>query len=299
MLKKVKYTLLALTGLAVVVQILIIGKNAVSSPTKAQNTAELARTSVKITSLNGRSGGSGIILASRANSTTILTNKHVCQLIQVGGNVVTETSTNVIYAYKVYPRHDLCLVNILADLHQNTKIAEEAPMLYEDAAVSGHPSLLPTLITRGHFSNNMIIQIMVDIQACTGDEKDEEALMCMFMGGKPVLKTHDSQLVSATIMPGSSGSGVFNSRGELSGVVFAGTQGLSYGFIVPYGYMKDFLLTSKKYKWEYPNESAKPKNFFTSVFKAFNLCGDNPIGRSTSFCRFVKLPSIWSQDEQM
>jgi hypothetical protein len=50
-------------------------------------------------------------------------------------------------------------------------------------------------------------------------------------------------------MPGSSGSGVFNEAGEISGLVFAGSaQGLSYGFIVPLESVKDFI--TKEYNLE-------------------------------------------------
>jgi V8-like Glu-specific endopeptidase len=43
-----------------------------------------------------------------------------------------------------------------------------------------------------------------------------------FVGGIPDIMQYDSTLVTATIMPGSSGSGVYNENKELAGVVFAG-----------------------------------------------------------------------------
>jgi len=48
-------------------------------------------------------------------------------------------------------------------------------------------------------------------------------------------------LVTATIMPGSSGSGVFNEDMELSGLAFAGSGDLGYAWTVPYEDMMYFL----------------------------------------------------------
>src|ERR1019366_472050 len=80
---KLKYLMvgfLALAGCA------LIGVGHRNKPmTMPQNQSQFAKVAVMITSDNMRSGGTGVILDSRPGMSRILTNKHICQLIQVGG----------------------------------------------------------------------------------------------------------------------------------------------------------------------------------------------------------------------
>lgn len=259
-----------------------------SMPRLPQNTEEHARTSVMITNEAKTSGGSGVVIKSTADSSLVLTNKHVCQLIQVGGLVSNEEKSVPVASFRVYTKHDLCLIEVKANLHQNNRLAEKEPKIYSEVTIAGHPALLPTMVTRGHFANKMTITIMVDTQACDGKEKDEEAFMCALTGAKPVLVSLEAQPVTATIMPGSSGSGVFNDRGEVAGLVFAGSQGLSYGFIVPHSYLKDFLSHVDKYPAQLPDKDAKPKSFFTTIKKLREICYSNP-----RICKQFIFPGIY------
>lgn len=237
-----------------------------------QNIKEYAKTSAMITLDNKTSGGSGVILRSTAASSWVLTNKHVCQLIQNGGLVITDQGEYPVHSFKVYTQHDLCLVQVLVNLHTNNNLAEKPPVIYSPALVAGHPALLPTMITKGHFANHIRIALMIGTSACDGTEEGDDADMCAFMGQKPITQIYEAQPITATIMPGSSGSGVFNSKGEISGLVFAGSAGLSYGFIVPYEYVKDFLVHIDHYPTQFPNKKATAKNFFTDVFKMEKGC---------------------------
>lgn len=206
---------------------------------------DLARRTVAITNQEETSGGTGVIVESTPSRSFILTNNHVCEIFQVGGKVITDDGkSHAVAEYRQSLIHDLCLVLVPGNLHVNTKIALNPPADYEPAIVSGHPSLYPTIITRGHFSKKKIIDVMVGTKPCTKTDMDgPDALLCVFAGGIPVIKSFLSQVISATIKPGSSGSAVYNDRGELSGLVFAGEQGLAYGFIVPYDFIRYFLFT--------------------------------------------------------
>ncbi len=254
-----------------------------------QNNADFAKTSAMITLENKRSGGSGVIIKSLPNMSWVLTNKHVCQLIQNGGLVTTDQGSYPVYSFQVYSRHDLCLIKVLANLHQNNRLAERSPELYSGVVIAGHPALLPTIITRGHFTSHMIIQLMIDTKKCDGSETGDDSFMCALTGQKPVVQSYEAQPVTATIMAGSSGSGVFNNRGEISGLVFAGSEGLSYGFIVPYEYVKDFLLHSNQYMEQYPDPQAKPRSFFTSeLFQIQSICKTHPEN-----CKGISFPGIY------
>lgn len=238
-----------------------------------QSDADYGKTSVSITLAGKRSGGSGVILRSSAAKSIILTNKHVCNLIQNGGVVNNDQGTYPVASFKVYPKHDLCLVEVIADLHMNTKLAERAPAEFDKIIVAGHPALLPTLITKGHFAKHMNIDLIVGTEECDGSETEENAFYCMMIGVKPIVRSFESQVTSALIMPGSSGSGVFNEKGELAGLVFAGPgEGLGFGFIVPYEYVADFLKSAHGIKAERPNPEAPKRNLFKQVSLIETIC---------------------------
>ncbi len=258
---------------------------------KAHRTvADFAKTSAMITLDSKKSGGSGVIVRSTANSSIILTNKHVCGLIQGGGLVTTDQGAYPVHSFRVYTRHDLCLIEVLADLHENNVLAEQPPKSYTTAVVAGHPVLLPTVVTIGHFVNHMSIQLMMGTKTCDGTETGQEQEMCLFTGMKPIVVSFEAQPITATIMPGSSGSGVFNEKGEISGLVFAGQQGLSYGFIVPYEYVRDFLTHLKAYPVQYPNPKLSGRDLFANLFKLKGYCEDDR--RST--CKGIATIGIYS-----
>lgn len=264
--------------------------------TKAQgpSNTDYARTSVMVTLPNGRSGGSGVILKSSSSSSTVLTNVHVCSLVQTGGLVKAETGTYPVATYRIYSKSDLCLITVQANLGVEVSLAPSAPPLYSSALVAGHPALLPTAMTTGHFSGRMPIDIMVDQEPCDGTEQGQDILMCAFMGGKPVLRTFDAQFTTALIMPGSSGSGVFNERGELSGLVFAGSGDIGFGFIVPFEYLKDFLSNQDKYPTHVPDAKAKPVNYLKGTTGMMEACRNGTIDEDlANFCATTKFQEIF------
>jgi S1-C subfamily serine protease len=256
-----------------------------------KNNTEYSKTSVMITNDKMNSGGSGVIIDSRPGSSHVLTNKHVCQLIQVGGKVITDDGTAYpVDGYQVYKKHDLCLVEVMADLGTSVKIATQGPNDYDYSMVVGHPSLLPTIISSGHFSQHKSIDVMVDTLPCDGSETDEEIIFCAFFRVKPLIKTFQSQVISNFIMPGSSGSPVFNDKGELSGLIFAGSEGLSYGYIVPWEYVQDFLNHKDKYQSELPDASRPKRSFFAMYFDLQDACTNNRDSNLANICRkFVNL----------
>lgn len=252
---------------------------------------QYAQKAVSITSPSMRAGGTGVVLQSFPNSSLVLTNKHVCELIQVGGLVNSDTQSYPVDSFRVYTKHDLCAVIVRADLHAGARLASNPPAIYHSLTVPGHPALLPTMVSKGHFSGRSVITMMVDTEECDGTETSADiVMMCILMGAKPVLQSFDAQATSALIMPGSSGSGVFNEDGELSGLVFAGSQGLSYGFIVPHEYVVDFLSHITEYPTQTPNPKAKPRNFFTALIAFQGFCDAHT---SNKLCKLIKNQSIW------
>lgn len=195
------------------------------------------------------SGGTGIVLRSNTTRSLILTNSHVCGVVVHGGVVKGVQGKFMVSSYKRSLKNDLCLIRVEGDLGANTKISKSAPIPYREViSVSGHPALMPNIITKGHLSGREPLQVMIGMRRCTEAETQNPntGLLCMLVGGLPIVKSFDSALVSATIMPGSSGSGVYNNRNELIGVVFAGSGAIGYGWTVPYQSMMDFLSDESK-----------------------------------------------------
>jgi S1-C subfamily serine protease len=213
---------------------------------------------VMITNMAGNSGGSGVVIKNTPSESFILTNKHVCDgVLKKGGKIRrTNGEEHVVTGYLTDIEHDLCVLTVAADLERSISIADSAPVVYTEATITGHPALMPNIITKGHFGGREIIQLIVGVRKCKDSDKEDPNLapFCAFFGLAPIIRNYESQVVSATIMGGSSGSAVLNERGELSGLVFAGNaRGLSYAFIVPYEAVKNFaetavLALSKGYK---------------------------------------------------
>jgi len=209
-----------------------------------RTTEDMAKASVMITNKAENSGGTGVIIRSNSKVSQILTNRHVCKLLKNGGTVITDSGVKYpVFSYRESNLHDMCLVSVASDLRVNTMVAERAPREYEDASVAGHPSLYPSIITKGHFSKRSKAYIQTGLKECTQEDmQNGNILLCIFLGGIPIITEYDVQVLSPTIEPGSSGSAVYNSDGELSALVFAGNRGLSYALAVPYEYVKKFLL---------------------------------------------------------
>ncbi len=206
-----------------------------------------ADAAVAITNNTRNSGGSGVILRSTMEGSDILTNAHVCGVVKRGGQIITtDRKSFPVSSYKISVNHDLCLIRVTANLGVNTAISYRLQRLGEKATVVGHPALYPTSITEGYFSDHMQITVLVGLKECTEEDLKkgdmDVLLQCVIYGGLPVFRNYDSVVVTATVMPGSSGSPVYNEDGEISGLVFAGTSNLSYGFIVPIEYVYRFIV---------------------------------------------------------
>jgi len=215
-----------------------------------KTTKDFYNTSVRIYNLEQNSGGTGSIFRSYKEASYILTNKHVCRLIEPGGFVQYKNQMIPISHYKKFPHHDLCLVRIEENLNINLKVAESLAQISDTAHVSGHPNLLPHIVTKGHLSEHIDIELVIGIKECTTEDIKQDPVACAWFGGKPVIEQFDSQVVSNLIKPGSSGSAVFNDNGELIGVVFAGSgRDFSHGFIVPHLYLLYFTQNSNRFKW--------------------------------------------------
>lgn len=265
---------------------------------RPKSVSDAAETSVMLTDMQMKSGGTGVILKSEKNSSVILTNKHICKILQGGGLAVRNGQQYLVDSVKRYPLHDLCLVKVSRNLGVNTKVADSAPNLFSEASISGHPNLLPHVLTRGSFTGHQIITLMVGLRDCTKEDlQGPYALYCAFMGGMPILQSFEAQVVSATILPGSSGSAVYNASGEISGLVFAGAgNGLGYAYIVPWEYIVDFLSIAPELPYE-PAQQLKYDTAIRSIFNVQHQCQEDTedAKKYKNLCNSVKSYIIWNE----
>ena len=246
---------------------------------KPKTNQEYSLTSVMITRYDGRSGGSGVILSSSKNSSKILTNAHVCEVVANGGIVRSDYAKGIVKNYKISNVHDLCLITTNNNFKVNTVVAQDAPDIYEDATAVGHPHLLSTIVTKGHFSEKGLVTIMVGTRKCTQEDlmNTKNILYCSLFGAIPILKTYESQTASCTIMPGSSGSPVFNANGEIAGLVFAGSGDFGFAQLVPYEYISNFLeVELPNLKTQIPNYSQPEQTDSSERVNFKKVCASSP-----------------------
>lgn len=282
---------------------------AVVSVATYQPPTDIVNSAVAITNMAKNSGGTGIVIESNDTRSWVLTNSHVCRVVENGGGLVSgRAGTYMVSSYKHSLSHDLCMITVDGNLKANTKLASKPPVpYYSQAFIAGHPSLMPTIVTSGHFSGRETITVMTGIKACTDEDyaNPEKAVACLLMGGLPTVRSYDSVLVSATIMPGSSGSGVYNADKELSGVAFAGSGPLGYAWTVPYESVRNFL-----YDEQYKLTALKPNdlvNLFgttgekksldegTYMRKLKETCSGPRKGEIRNICSLADLDMVWTK----
>lgn len=240
---------------------------------------------VMITNLTESGGGSGSVVKTSKYESIILTNRHVCEgALKQGGLVKTVSGKkHLVTGYVTATEHDLCAVTVAADLKNTVKVSDKGPEMYDKTIITGHPNLLPNMITTGVFSDRIIISVMMGARKCTeADRQDpKNAAFCAFFGIVPIIQHFEAQVSTATIMPGSSGSAVLNGDGDLVGVAFAGSgRSLSYAFIVPYEAVLQFLnnefqlangVWTKSRPWNTPNQAQEEEEEFLKGSDAKNI----------------------------
>ena len=242
-----------------ILPLLLISTLAQAEVKRPTNPLDLQSVTVMISDKAKESGGSGVIFRSGENNSLVLTNSHVCDGMETGGLVTTSVGEYPIERFKRSKVHDICLVQVVGNLKHQTVLAQEAPKFGSKLRISGHPFLLPAMVTEGHSSKNLEITLITGVEKCTQEEMEESPMFCFWFGGMPIIKSYNSMATSIMIAPGNSGSGVFDDNGRLVGLAFAGIgRGVSHGFVVPVEYLKLFVSEEiNKLKWIEANGSTR------------------------------------------
>lgn len=294
---------------AIAAVIAFVGVTIYTKP-KVNTKNDMREATVMITNTKMNSGGSGLVLNSSESNSQILTNGHVCEVVKNGGVVSKNNIAYQVTSYKQSKLYDLCIINVTADLGIDTMVAKKAPPMYSAAYISGHPALLPNVITSGHVSSDRIIQVVMGFKPCNEKDLEENPLFCMIFGGMPLIRNFQSRLVTATIMPGSSGSGIYNAKQELIGLVFAGSGQLGYAWTVPQEQVVAFLKTEQDtLDLQYPiqtvsfntSESERTPRSMTEIKKKCNALtffateySDVETKKLLDVCKLLNQDMLWN-----
>ena len=107
--------------------------------------------------------------------------------------------------------------------------------------ISGHPNLYPHVLSEGYVTETVNINVATSNKPCDAETSKKYPIDCIFNGDYDSVR-REAVLVTALISPGSSGSGVFNDKGELVGLAFAAGGGnLGYALVVPWKFLNYFV----------------------------------------------------------
>lgn len=230
---------------------LIIGAGVLKAPELHYNyiRSKVQKTTVMVTNAARTSGGSGSHVVAPSGRVYILTNAHVCNLSKTKEIYITDDFGRTIprRIIEVSDFTDLCLVEPLPNYKGALKIGSE-PNPGQIVAAIGHPSLMPTTMSRGE----VIGQQEVDVTDHIMDPSDKEDKCNLpknkivdvddiFFGSFKVCTIHiNANLTTAVILPGSSGSPLIDFWGRMVGVMFAGNRA-NWGVAVTQNDVQRFL----------------------------------------------------------
>ncbi len=194
-------------------------------------------------------GGTGFAVKGKSGKEYIMTNKHVCGVLE-NGIVRIEVDPKHVYFKKVIyedTAHDLCLIEGIKGLAPLSIGSDQnkGDYLY----VVGHPGLRQLTTSVGEYIGRRTIEMPVDVKSraqCLADGNEVielPPLYQMFMGIEFLcIRKYEALSTSAVIYGGNSGSPVVNRWGNLIGVAFAGsTQQERDNYLVPLKYVKAVL----------------------------------------------------------
>lgn len=170
---------------------------------------------------SGRTYGTGFHIKWNGK-VYILTNKHICNVRNYlhEGRMELQANDKLVKILKIYDKHDLCLLEPIKDT--GLDISDTEPEVWDKVLLVGHPrGLKPT------FREGRLI--------------DRTAPVCLLDQGCLI-----AYQISATAYPGNSGSPVTDYRGNVIGVLFAGSPAYPHEpFTVPLSAILDFLKSIK------------------------------------------------------
>ena len=204
---------------------------------------------VKITPVdNEHSGGTGFAVKTAKGKTVTVSNAHVCAVAD-NGKVAARWDNGrytILDVLEVDEKHDLCLMSGLPGEIEGFDLAWQDVDINDPIYVIGHPLLYPNTYSEGLVRERLglfltLIIAPKDREECESQKLEYREYKSLFGTVAVCGQTFDSFGTSVRIMPGNSGSPVFNFKGEVVGVVFAGDTRTGDGSYVPLEYLERLL----------------------------------------------------------
>jgi len=204
---------------------------------------------IKITPVDrDDTGGTGFAIKAPSGRILTVTNAHVCEVAQNGKAAARwdngrYTNLDVL---EVDAKHDLCLLSGLPGGIEGLEMAWNDAQINDPVYVIGHPLLYPNTYSEGLVRDRTDIfivkkQYVEDEQECSDLDLKYKVYPSVFGDVAVCGEEFDSFGMSAKIMPGNSGSPVFNMKGKVVGVVFAGDNRTGDGSYVPLEHLERIL----------------------------------------------------------
>jgi len=204
---------------------------------------------VKITKTHaGRRGGTGFMVKAPSGKKFIMTNAHICSM----GDILVVTDykgrKRVSKVHKVYPKHDLCLMNAVSDV-PTLSIASNLEKR-ERVHLIGHPGLRDLSFESGYFVGPTTIQL---VEVCSAKNARKIKNLLKLNPKMPLIKLEQliqqlcvvsmsSNHINVISYGGNSGSPVLNKFGNVVGVLYAGRRDQNTAsHMVPLEEIKKFL----------------------------------------------------------
>lgn len=210
--------------------------------------ADPLRSVVYVTNKEGTSGGTGFHVRAKSGEKYLVTNAHVCEGIEKDGEVYVRLATEDLpiprHVLQKSPTTDLCLVEALPQA-KPVEMAESDPGAGDLLTAIGHPKLFQMTETSGLVIGprkiTMLDRLIPLPGECDEPKHERKEIDILFFKVPACLIHLDAIQTTVVILPGSSGSPLFDEAGKVRGVAFGADSNDNWAAIVPVSDLREFL----------------------------------------------------------
>lgn len=200
--------------------------------------------------------GTGFYITAPSNKTYILTNRHICNKAKDDILYVAPYAYNKVFSTKILKislDRDLCLMESVGDIKGFRSLRDASSI--DKFHTLGHPHAQQLTYFEGFmvgWETSYLQEIIHDvddtghrftIEECLSYRNGKVAIFAspLFYLVKVCVTVERSITTTIPTAPGQSGSPVFDNFGRIIGVIFATSNNLHFGSIIPAEFINEFL----------------------------------------------------------